>query len=342
MVMNSSARYTRPWGLLVFFCVLGLPAAAEADEVTLKNGDRLSGRIVRMEGGQLFMESDQAGDVYIDWENVKSLHSDKPLSVRFERGAPVPENVGIRDEDRIIVLKLEAGGPVNLASIRSINQAELYMRGYVSIGGNSTTGNTDTSALNSSLEWLLRLNRHKVSVDATYNRSSASGEVTVENARGGLRYDYFLSRYVFALFQQHLEQDKFQNLTLRSTTTGGLGYELLNYERHELIVGAGPTAVYTDFSTEPAYVDPSATWLVRWYYEVYRDIVKLYHNHQGWKDFGQKAALRLNATQGIRVELYNDINMHVEYGIRLNTKPAPGRKELDTSLIFGLTYEYER
>lgn len=142
-------------------------------------------------------------------------------------------------------------------------------------------------------------------------------------------YDYYLTRYVLALFRQRLEQDRFQNLSLRSTSVAGLGDEFINYRYHTLIAAAVPTAVFTNFSTEPAFVEPSATWLLRWYYEVYRDIVELYHDHQGWKDFRKNAAVRVNATQGIRVTLYKEINFHVEYGFRLNMKPAPGRKELD-------------
>lgn len=342
MAPRSPTRRSCARALVALVVVLLVPASAVADEVWLKNGDHLSGRIIRMERDQLFLESDQAGDVYIDWENIERLRSDKPLAVRFQRGAPIPDNVGTRDEDRLIVQELEAGGPVDLATIRSINQVDLYMKANFSAGGNQTSGNTNTGAFNLSFDGFARVNRHKVTLDMAFNQGQAEGELTVENARGALRYDYFLTRSLFTLILQSLEQDTFQNLAVRSTTTAGLGYELLNLSSHELIVGAGPTAVYTDFTTEPSYVDPSAAWILRWYYEVYRDVVKLYHNHQGWFDLGQREAFRINATQGMRVEIFGDLNMHVEYVIRLNTDPARGRKDLDTSFVLGLTYAYER
>lgn len=325
---------------LVF--ALWIPATAVADDVWLKNGDHISGHIIRMEDNELFVQSDQAGDLYIDWENVESLRSDKPLLLRFVHGAEIPKNVGTREEDRITLHELKADGPIDLATIRSINQAELYMKGVLTAGGNSTRGNTNTGALNISGDLLVRYNRHKWTLDAAYNHARAEGEVTVENARGSLRYDYFLKGSFFVLALQTLEQDKFQNLALRSTSTGGIGYEFLDQASHQLIAGTGPGVVYTNFTTEPSFMDPSVTWFLRWYYEAYRDIVKLYHNHQGWQDFGHGSAFRLNATQGIRVKLYEDLNMNLEYTIRLNTDPAPGRKELDTGLVFGLSYEYEK
>jgi hypothetical protein len=44
-----------------------------ADVVKMKNGDRLTGEILRVRRGQLYFDSDIPGDVTIDLKDIKSL-----------------------------------------------------------------------------------------------------------------------------------------------------------------------------------------------------------------------------------------------------------------------------
>jgi putative salt-induced outer membrane protein YdiY len=179
-------------------------------------------------------------------------------------------------------------------------------------------------------------------VDGKYNRGSAKGELVAQNAAGSLRYDYYLSRQLYVLGNQLFEYDLFQNLAIRSSTMAGLGYDLFDHKSHLLTFGAGPAAVYQNFTTEPDTLSPSAMWLVRWYREFRGGDLRLFHHHQGFQDVGASRAFRLNADQGIRVKIFGDFSLNLEYDLRFNTEPAPGRKELDQAFIFGVAYEIER
>ena len=129
---------------------------------------------------------------------------------------------------------------------------------------------------------------------------------------------------------------------IRSSTMAGLGYDLFDHKSHLLTFGAGPAAVYQNFTTEPDTLSPSAMWLVRWYREFRGGDLRLFHHHQGFQDVGASRAFRLNADQGIRVKIFGDFSLNLEYDLRFNTEPAPGRKELDQAFIFGVAYEIER
>ncbi len=71
-----SLRFLLPFLLLA----LSLPAAA--DTVWLNNGDRLSGEILLLDGGKLALKTKYAGRVLIDWKDIDTLRSDKPLMLR--------------------------------------------------------------------------------------------------------------------------------------------------------------------------------------------------------------------------------------------------------------------
>lgn len=58
---------------------------ARADSVTLHNGDRLTGRILHMSPGTLVFETTWAGELKIPRYEVRSIETDKPVTVLRER-----------------------------------------------------------------------------------------------------------------------------------------------------------------------------------------------------------------------------------------------------------------
>lgn len=66
--------------LALFLSTLAAPLWA--DTVWLNNGDRLSGEIILLDGGKLALKTKYAGQVLIDWKDIDTLSSDKPLLVR--------------------------------------------------------------------------------------------------------------------------------------------------------------------------------------------------------------------------------------------------------------------
>jgi hypothetical protein len=59
-------------------------ASALADQVTLKNGDRLSGTIVKTDDDKLELKSEFAGDVKLPWSAVVAIVSAGPLHIALK------------------------------------------------------------------------------------------------------------------------------------------------------------------------------------------------------------------------------------------------------------------
>src|SRR6266850_1989436 len=64
-----------------------------ADQVILKNGDRLSGTILKSDGEHLILKSEFAGEVKIKWAAIDQLSSDRPLYVLLKDGQIIFDNV---------------------------------------------------------------------------------------------------------------------------------------------------------------------------------------------------------------------------------------------------------
>ncbi|MGG2395964.1 DUF481 domain-containing protein [Pseudomonas sp. SH1-B] len=67
--------------LLACFLIALAPLVL-ADTVWLNNGDRLSGDIILLDGGKLALKTRYAGQVLIDWKDIETLSSSKPLLVQ--------------------------------------------------------------------------------------------------------------------------------------------------------------------------------------------------------------------------------------------------------------------
>ncbi len=320
------------------FCL----AQAEGDVILLKNGDRVSGTIMRMENDAVEIDTPFAGKIKVGWNDIQRLTSTRPLTLIFHGSTNIPEGIGTRDDDRLIVNELSADGPISFDDVKAIRLSDLYHRGNFSLGGNHTSGNSNTQALNVSAVYTLRHDRHRLQFDGRFNRGEANGELAALNAAGTLKYDYLLKRQFFLSGQQFWEHDRFQNLNARSTTTAALGYDFYDFASRSLSFGAGPSIVYEDFTTVPRTIAPAAMWFVRWYQEIRGGDIILFHRHQGFQDIGVAKATRINAEQGIRVKVYGDFALNLEYDIRNNSEQAPGRKTVDSTFIFGISFEFER
>jgi hypothetical protein len=69
-MLRSAAR----WACLALAALAATPCLA--DTVSLDNGDRLTGNIVRLEGGKLVLNTKYAGDIKIDLGRIRNLQSD--------------------------------------------------------------------------------------------------------------------------------------------------------------------------------------------------------------------------------------------------------------------------
>lgn len=334
------ARYRLACHLLLIVVCLLIPCLADAAVVNLKNGDRITGRVVKMQDKKLEIDVDYSGtNVIIDWEDVQSIKTERPMSIKLYANAQIPDNVGIRIRDRIILDSLEEGGPVRLEDVRDINLAEQDYYGYLSGGGNQTFGNTQTEALNISGSLAYRQHEHRFILDGKYNRAQADNKDTANNGAFNIKYDYFLSRRLYTGGFNLTETDQFQDLSVRNTSGALLGYDILDSADHKLTFAVGPAAVYQDFTTTPSTVTPSGTWLARYELRLRGDDVILFHRQQGFADATHGKAVRWNADQGIRVKISSNWRVNFEYDLRYNSEPVANKKKADTNLIFGFSYD---
>jgi putative salt-induced outer membrane protein len=229
---------------------LALPLLA--DQIAMKNGDRLTGTIVQYDGKALTVKSEYAGDLTIKWEAVAGVTSSQPLNIGLKDGQTVVGTVTTQD-DHFAVVTANTGtvnAPIaSITYIRSHDEEVAFeahearyknprlidlWAGNLAIGYAKSTGNSKTSSFNVSGTAVRETTRDKTSVYFTdlYASNSETGRAvtTANSQRGGFNYQLNLTPKLFVFGGSDFESDEFQSLDLRFTPGGGFGYHLIKTE----------------------------------------------------------------------------------------------------------------
>src|SRR5580698_3455935 len=227
-----------------------LTQALLADQVTLKNGDKLSGNIIKYDGKNLVLKSELAGEITIPWENVTAVTSTQPLNVTLKDGQRIVGTV-TTDGPKFQVSTKDTGSVTaareNVQFIRSDPEQKAYdteidryknprlidlWTGTFDLGFTQTAGNTETETFTLGANAVRATTRDKITVSYTqiYSTSNASGpDLTTANAkRGGIAYNLNVAPKMFVFGLVDLENDQFQSLNLRFAPAGGVGYHVVN------------------------------------------------------------------------------------------------------------------
>ena len=72
--------------LFSVIAVLSLTSASFADQITLKNGDRLTGTVVKSDGKTVVLHTDAAGEVTLQFGAIQDIKTDQELHVTLKDG----------------------------------------------------------------------------------------------------------------------------------------------------------------------------------------------------------------------------------------------------------------
>ncbi|HSR67583.1 MAG TPA: DUF481 domain-containing protein [Acidobacteriota bacterium] len=229
-------------------------AWAWADQVVLKNQDRLTGTVASLKDGKLMFTTSYAGEVAISWAEVASLQTDQPQEIVLSDGRETTASVAPAGEEGLARLQVPSRtDQVALADIVSIGiespePPTWWERwdGTANFGFDLSRGNTDRENL--SLSFRPRRQGEDYRLQAAY-QLDFSMETGVEDNRiqdGSARYDRFLGEKFFYYFLGGFTTNQRQELDLRTREGAGFGYEF-SRGAASLSVFGGLTAVQEKF-----------------------------------------------------------------------------------------------
>ena len=323
-----------------------------ADQIVLKNGDRITGTIVKKDGKSLTIKAEQFGVITTSWDQVESIRIDKPVSVILQDGRTVQGTLataGGNVEVATPTAKLSVT-PSEIAAIRDADEQKAYDRlqnpgwgqlwaGTASIGLAGTSGNARTVTFTTSVNAARVTKTDKTSL--YFNTIKASALTNGKNAdtaqaiRGGLGYNRNITPRLFATAFNDWEYDKFQDLDLRFVVGGGLGFHAIKHDRSQLDLVGGVDYNHSKFSTPLTRNSAELFWGDDYSLKL-GTATSLVQSYRMFNDLTNTGTYRVNFDVGASTRVSKWLNWNLSVSDRYLNHPAPGRKTNDILYTTGL------
>jgi putative salt-induced outer membrane protein YdiY len=340
--------------IFVFLC----PGLLLADQIVLKNGDRLTGTIEQSDGKSLVIKTEFAGEVTVQWTAVQEITSTQRLHVNLSDGKTVDGTVTTADGNLAVVTANAGTVTTPIASVAKLfGEAEQAAyekslhpgllegwKGGANVGFALTRGNSETSnlavAFTADRKTLHdHLGLYANSVYATNDAPGAIPGTTANAVQGGIRYDHNLTPRLFAYVGADFQTDALQTLDLRSVFGGGLGVHAIQNERTTLDFLGGLNYTREKYSLLPSRSFAAASIGEEFSHKLGLSTVvmeKLYF----FPDLNDTGEYRGTFNFGTVTKISKWLGWQNAFGDIYVTNPPAGAKQNDIILTTGLNFSF--
>jgi putative salt-induced outer membrane protein len=253
---------------------LGLASAGFADQITLKNGDRLTGTVLKSDGKILVLHTEFAGDVTLQFAAITQITTDKPLHVALKDGKTVVGPITTSDGNLEVATKTGASVEAPKESVVAIrNDADQLAyekalhpnllhgwNGGANVGFSLTRGNSQTENLSLAFTAARATKDDKLSLytNAVYGTNQlATPSTTANTETGGIRYDRNINPKMFGFVGVDVMSNALQDLDLRAVYSAGFGYHAIKSAGTTLDFLAGLNYTHETYSNGPQVAPPT-------------------------------------------------------------------------------------
>ncbi len=344
--------------------VIGLSSTVLlADQIVMKNGDRVTGSIVKKDAATLTIKTDLFGVVTLAWDQVSTVTAEKPLTVVLADGKTVQGSIAtVGDKVEVAVGGVKQSvAPAEIKTLRDSAEQKAYERmlkpswGNLwvvngSIGLAGTSGNAKTATLTTPFNAARVTNNDKTTAYFNFIRSSATvngvSSDTAQAVRGGVGYNRILRPKLFVTMFNDYEYDRFQNLDLRVVIGGGLGYTAWKSDRGRLDLVGGISWNRESFDPirpQLPFTRNSAEffWGNDFTYKL-SGRVNFFENYRMFNNLTTTGVFRQNVDMGITSTLGKWMTLNIAVSDRYLSNPVFGRKKNDFLYTLGIGFTLAR
>ena len=326
------------WGLLI--------VESPADEIILKNGDRLTGEVVTLEENKLILKTSYAGEISIAWPEVENIRVDKPVGVVLENDVSLYGLIETGEDGRLLIKQDKSRQRVlaDLKEVRRINpqhteSAETQYNMRANVGVTLESGNTEKEKFHLDGWFGARRQHLRFSLGFEYDYESNDDEKTKNKLLASTKLDYFFSYPWYVYGKGAYEFDEFKDLDLKLDIGPGLGYQFFEGQNANLSLEAGPSYVKQNFKEESRrdYIAArSAINADKW---LFNNFVQFFLLAEGFANPDKADDRFARVRSGLRFPLGWGFNLSTQYNLDYDKDPPQGIEESDQRYMLLLGYE---
>ena len=320
----------------------------KTDVVTLGNGDRITGEITRLNRGRLEFKTDDAGTLYLEWDNLVSLVASRLCEVVAADGRRFLGTLGPAATRSITVVS-----PGGTAMLAMAEVARIYpigtsfwrkVDGSIDVGFNYTQS-SGVAQLNLNWDTIYRAPAFQGRLSASLTATATETEEGSErDDRGSVEASYlrYPWRRWFISAAGRFETNESLGIELRSQLGGAVGPRLVNSNRAQLGLGAGLVV------NDERGVNVDATQNIEalfsfWtsFYTYDRPTTNLDLNLQYYPSLSNPGRQRVQLDAAIKREFWKDLFLTLSLYNSFDSEPpnvAANSNDVGVVLSLGWTY----
>lgn len=344
-------RTNRPrvicWAALVLLILCATAGSAPADQIVLKNGDRITGTIQSADSGKLIILSPIAGTITVALSDVKTFSTDGPIKIVLGDGTVInqPVTPGADGSFETSPKGLLAVQSVPISKIEKINPPPSAWTGSLGVTGSLVQGNTysEQFGLNADVVRRGEIDRIEAKGEYLFGKQKVNGVTSTSTDQWDLEaaYNNFATKQLFVLADVRVEKNRILNLDIRVTPNAGVGYQFVETPDFNANVQGGLAWVYEDYTNIGT---PSENLSLRLAYHVDKSLwdskVKVFSDCQYFPSIQNVADYLVLFDAGLRLaitkSMYSELKTEVDY----DSHPAPNSHRTDTQLILGVGWTF--
>jgi hypothetical protein len=325
---------------LALILSVALAARLCADVVETKDGSRIVGKVMKIDGGVVTVTTKYAGKIEIKQAEVTTITTDAPVAVRLSSGTRLEGTISSADgslqiagHEGIVTTPVEkvaaswAAGDEDPAIV-----ALRHHWGYeASLDINGTSGNKSQLGTAGSFRATLVAPSDTLALYTAYDRQVTDGAKSADQFKAGVDYsDNFTKRSSWYVRDEG-GFDRIQDQKFYNVAATGYGYDFIKEAKHLLTVRAGLSYRFENY-TNPLTPDVSTAGLdLGLNHEYQFGVSKLINRLTYDPSFADFSNYRLTHESSYEVPLANPAwKLSMGVSNNYNSQPGFGLKKLDT------------
>jgi putative salt-induced outer membrane protein YdiY len=319
-----------------------------ADELILKDGSRMLGKVVKKENNTLEFKTSFAGTIKVQWDQVSELITDEPKKVMLSN-EEVIKGREFKNTDDTTLVAPEPDAPAQsyaATDISYINPAPWRLgegfrfTGRANLAFESQRGNTDKDELDIDGNLLWRFKDHRFTMFGELERDKNDGKTTTDKWNTSGAYNYFVTKKWYTGAHVGFESDDFADLNLRALAGPLIGYQFFESKALNLSAEVGVLRVHEEFKSQNNDNYTSLGWQINYDQFVIKDLMQLYHRQGGVWNVQSTSDVVWNTWTGLRFPLILGLVASTEIKVEYDSGAADDADETDTTYTLKLGYQW--
>ncbi|MDB0030515.1 DUF481 domain-containing protein [Opitutales bacterium] len=346
-----------------FLILLGIAlfsyARLSADEIITKNGSRLLGELILLEDGNLTLQTDFAGKIRIPTNEIKSISTDNEISVRLEDNRTFESKILLSDDSKILIQENQLTptfeevrhlwpssneDPLVVEMQKKANALVMSWKNSLGFDFMGSSGNTQNFGIGARLDSEYGNKIRNYDMYLSYNNSTKKDQVIVDETKLGIEYDSRFFEQLSWYAKTDLENDRLEELDLRSTSALGLKYSWMNDRTYQLSFRSGLAFRFEEYSvTGQENVDALAMDFGFEYSHNIKDLLSLESDISIIPSVEKLSDYLISKDTALVIPLDKDSNWNLRTGLdgTYNSTPAKSKEELDLKYYMRIIYRID-